>query len=184
MNETPVTSIEETPARQRVTMHKDAYFYYPQNRAYLMGQESSLKVPNPLKYNRAFTVVVFIVLILSLLIAQDMGVSALLFGGVEIACLLLYQHWYNWRADITITKRSEREGAIIQGIVRRCIASVEGVKTPLFYIEIIYQFKVNQSKLVRNRIKEVRNGLSAEILPTAGTPIYVLYFNDQEYYLL
>jgi hypothetical protein len=85
-------------------------------------------------------------------------------------------------------QRYTREGQILQGELRFCVASVGQhpfARGPAdFDVTIEYRFTTPDGITIHRTTKEVRNDLNGKQLPMPGTPVYVLYFNDREYYLL
>jgi hypothetical protein len=183
-------TIEETPVRLPTQIHEDAFYYNVANRAVLNGNVDKEFFTVPYQGGTQQRILWIVALAVALMILFSMldsvlWIVALLLGlvlpiGVQV--VETYNH------NQLITGRFKRDGYVLPGEIVSAVASMIGINwgygTTQFMVEIAYQFSSPNGELFHATIKESRPDLNGKPLPLPGTPVYVLYFNDDESYLL
>lgn len=188
MEATPIIPLPAV--RQPVAVRDDAFFYYERNRDYLNGRQNvGVQLQNTFDSHDDITLfviggvaVVSVVLLIALAFLRDLFLFVLfqlLFGA-----LFLPRLWEGWRTRKSI-RRLDGDGQIVSGELVNTIASIGGTAhKALFYVEASYRFTSPSGTLVEGRVKHPCPDLSGVALPVPGTPVYVLYFGENDFYLL
>jgi lysylphosphatidylglycerol synthetase-like protein (DUF2156 family) len=183
-------TIEETPVRLPAQIREDAFYYNAANRVVLNGnvEKEFFAVPyEGWSRQRISWIVVLVVTLMILLAMLDsfLWIVAPALGlvlGIGVQVVEKYNH------NQLITGRFKRDGYVLPGEIVSAVASMSGINwgyaTTQFVVDIAYQFTSPNGDLFHATIKESRPDLNGKPLPLPGTPVYVLYFNDDESYLL
>jgi hypothetical protein len=183
-------TIEESPVRLPTHIREDTFFYKAENRAVVNGtrRTDTFAVPSPaIVRDRTFwTAIGFVVItiVLALMGFELWFMVAVVGIAVAAGMSILDEN----RRNQMISKRFAREGHVVPGEIISAVASMSGVtwrhSTAVFTVEIIYRFTSPNGDEFRASIKEARPDLNGKPLPVPSTPVYVLFFNDEESYLL
>jgi hypothetical protein len=183
-------TIEETPVRIPAQIREDAFYYNVANRAVLNGnvEKEFFAVPYEgwSRQRQLWMLAIGVALMTVLaMFGSDFWMAVLLMGLIlSIGVHLVEKYNHNQ----LITGRFKRDGYILPGEIVSAVASMSGINwgysTTQFMVEIAYQFTSPNGDLFYATIKESRPDLNGKPLPLPGTPVYVLYFNDDESYLL
>lgn len=197
LEEIPVP--EETPARSVAHLRDDAFFLH-YNQGFVRGQWVVVNVPNPLYQKADITIYLVgavigsVVLLLALIYLLYLLFNISLLGLLYFPAIFLGGYIpfyavgrYGERVNRRIEKRFQREGQILQGEIFHSAGSVSSLMSPrrhTFVVKIGYRVETPTGKAVRRYVIEPRPDLEGVQLPAPGTPVYILYFNDDEHYLL
>jgi hypothetical protein len=182
--------IQETPVLPPIAVREDAFFYRESNRKVVNGNPNrdvfhiskndsapSLKM---MGIGLMAALAIFIVIINS-----ELWCLALVLG---IGGVIFLASTEDYSDSQKLMQRYTREGQILQGELLAWVASVGQhpfARGPAdFDVTVEYRFTTPDYITIHRTTKEVRNDLNGKQLPMPGTPVYVLYFNDREYYLL
>lgn len=86
--------------------------------------------------------------------------------------------------NATLNKRAMAKSDILKGEVSSCIREEGLLSSRPSSITTIYLFANPAGTHIRRTTTQKRPDLKDRELPEPGTPVYLLYFNDDEYYLL
>ena len=188
IEEIPV--VEETPVRLPTQIREDAFFYMEVNRAVVNGtrRTDTFVVPSPpIVRDRTFwTAIGFVTLTIVLALMEvELWFMAVVVGiAVAAGMSVLDEN----RRNQVMSRRFAREGYVVPGEIISAVASMRDgywrYSTAVFIVEIVYRFTSPQGDEFRASIKEARPDLNGKPLPVPGTPVYVLFFNDDESHLL
>lgn len=85
--------------------------------------------------------------------------------------------------EILMRRRLAREGQRLGGEVIRCFGHKDSDGD--FVVEVRFGFRSPQSGMwIEDKDSQIRKDLSAELLPSPGTPVHVLYLDDETYMVL
>ena len=172
--------MEELFPRRPTTIRTNAFFYYDENREFLMGDATTLHVANPMRGREAY----WFYLTLSLL-AVAVGVFApnimLVAGIVLLAIGGLTPYLVGRGLNYSLASDFKQKGDIIEG---RLVSFTNAHNGRPFSIEAIYDFYPTPHQRIRGTVREFRTDLAGRPDPNPGTPIYVLYFPNNAHYLL
>lgn len=180
----------ETPVRLPTHIREDAFFYKMENRAVLNGTLAQLffTIPYQSWNHHRFLLVLGSMIILMIALAlfhSSFWIVVFLLGlMVSMAFPIVDKHKRNQH----LKARFHQEGYIVQGEIVSCVASVNQFvgtfAANAFVVEVDYRFTAPDGDIFRSSITEPRPDLNGTQLPAPGTPVYVLYFNERECYLL
>jgi hypothetical protein len=97
-----------------------------------------------------------------------------------------------WLTSLVATRSRLREalmqqGHLIQGTIVWCKGNVEsfdGSSIELYIVTVTYEFQSPTSQTLWSRGSVGRNDLRGQPLPGPGTPVLILYLDDQNYALM
>ena len=181
MNDSTVT--EEFPVRRPALVQENAFFYNPDNRFYLLGQTPDLHIRINTPPNNAADFLIVCCGLVALLSFLLYGLSpwfslsfmASLVGFI-FSALMITRHKRAY-----LHRRLAREAYFLNGTLLACVA--RGGRSSL-EVEAQYEFVSPTGITLRGKERKERPDLSGKQLPAPGTPVYVLYFSDKEFYLL
>lgn len=197
IQETPF--VEETPVRHLAHIPSDAFFLHS-NQGFIQGHDEAITVANPFYQHKAIDAVMLGAKIVSTLLFAALFFTivimlkatllvplfyAVLFLGIRFPHYMLdqYSKFFNRR----IVKHFQREGQILQGELVHCLgstSSILGSQKDTFIVSMGYRFRSPSGEILSQYCVEPRPDLEGLYLPKRGTPVYILYFNDDEHYLL
>jgi hypothetical protein len=184
-------TIEEKPVLVPSTVLQDTFFFSRTNRAILDGNRGGdVFDVFPKKVHYGSTVLTFMLSVVSAILLgtwvhSELFLIVLFFGG----CLMIATTITS-AADYAqkLYQRYQKEGYVVPGEILACVGSTGHLSlqysTRSFVLQVQYQFTTPGGKVIRASLTEPRSDWNEAALPTPGTPVYVLYFNDREYYLL
>lgn len=198
IEEIPVS--EETPVRYIADLRQSAFFWYSYNREFAKGRRQDVSVVNPLYQIEHITIylwLMFVVILITGIVIGTVftppalqllwlpGYILLLFTSIFSPYYLVdrYGDYFNRR----MSQRFLREGTIIQGELTQCTVSASTNFRPIgstLVLKIAYRFESRFGERINGYFIEPRKDLEGRQLPSLGTPVYILYFNDDEHYLL
>lgn len=194
LKEQPVTY--EKVARYLTTIPNDIFFDDPRNQDFITGRTLIAFVSNPIWIKRISAVVTFLLytVVFGILTWFLWGVVTLfpplfalwvtLFHTLPLYFTYVFTAGAKWGHGGWLGMRYRWEGQLLRGEIVRAEGTFgRGSHQPLtVYIE--YKFTRPQGSALYKKISELRPDYRSRLLPTGGTPVYVLYFHDKEYYLL
>lgn len=193
LQEMPI--LTEEPVRYVAATHKDAFFLH-YNGSFAQGQAADVVVVNPF-YQRLTLLNVYYVgfwLIGVVLLLVTLGVAYYQYMGLLIILILnlgfrmptfLLEQYGSYR-DWQLSNRFLYEGQIVEGEVLECTTAVANLHpfNSAFILKIRYRFVTPDDEVLTGYVQEPREEFRGRPLPAPGTPVYVLYFDNQEHYLL
>lgn len=194
MNEMPVVrkQVAETPVIRPKNFREDAFFNHAENLDFLLGQRLEAKIEHEITIDSPFSshlLGVFVVAALIMVMGVASGVAGMAIAGgvfafVGVVGVYLEHERAVEQRTTDVTQRLYTQGKILEGTVIECISSVEGGKYPKFYVDTLYRFVPPTGDPIQDHVKRARQDLSGTVLPAQGFPVYILYFDHTEYYLL
>lgn len=120
------------------------------------------------------------------LVAQGAALMLLVLYSVVLGGSIL------WLIFLIVSRMNLREslmqqGRLIHGTVVWCKGKVhfsEGQSSDYYHVTVTYEFQSPTGQSLWNRGVEVRDDLRGQPLPKPGTPVLVLYLDDQNYALI
>jgi hypothetical protein len=190
---------EETPSKSIPFLAEKSYFLHV-NQQFIKGQNPSVIVPNPF-YQRENASIVLVGLwmltyafLAALLFVLRFGleitwafwlVYPLAFLGFRIPFYFIDR--YGEMVNRRLAARFQREGQILEGEIiysAGTISSWMRANRNTFIAKIGYRFETPAGRVLRRYVNEPRPDLEGVQLSAPGTPVYILYFNDDDHYLL
>lgn len=193
--------LTESPARFPRIVDLNAFYYFPENEVFVRGRHGLAHVANPVMPDGQVTRQMKIVSLLLFVIAAlgtgiIVAVSRNSLPGVIVPlvlCLFLgaffagrttvIEH-LGKRHNAAITRKFLERGTVLQGTLLTFAASPIGNNENTLHVEVGYDFINPGGDRQIARVKADRPALNGKPLPIPGTTVYVLYFSDNEYYLL
>lgn len=181
--------IEETAIRQPTHIREDAFFNNPANRPVLTGEkpQGTLHISTD-GFVNDYLYWLFLLIagatILFMVAQPDLWTTGLVVGGAAGVGLAVVNQRLQNRA---VMRRFQKEGHILRGEIVLCTASTNTFilsESSAFHVKVAYQFTTPTGTVIEASHEQVRNDLNGKPLPMPETPVYVLYFNERDYYLL
>lgn len=181
----------ERPTHRPLSLPETTFFQWSQNQLYLMGRHPDLSViyPAPLTY-LLFGGAGFLLMggfLLILLLGERFypsipgsGTDTLFYGVVLLvigAAFPIGKALNRWIAGRLINQRLQREGTILRG-------TLDGFLVKRADLEVEFRFESPKGRLIRARQPFEQGEWDGKVLPESGTPLYILCFNEKEFYLL
>ena len=184
MSETPITPFKETPVLRPADFRTDAYFFYPQNRDYLSGQNEYLglkvAVHTPYHGMTIFGVLAFLGVLgcLGVFLGQNV---LYIYAFLLITALITAFIKGNNPTGNDITQKAIQGGTVLLGDIEA--SEVLDSRPHIFGLRVVYVFRNPIGK--RQRKSVILTDVDFMKLPPATHSIvYLLYFSDKEHYLL
>lgn len=178
---------EETPVRIPTRIREDAFYYDERNCGVLNGSTHySFFVPSPKRHTphiEAFIIGLGLgTLVLALVGLHALGIALLFVGALGLLGMIISEP-FRWKKELN--ERFPREGYVVLGEILTCIAYIKRAgQYAYFMVEIEYRYRAPNGDFFTSSINAQRPDLNGTQLPPPGTPVYVLYFSEQEAYLL
>lgn len=183
--------IEETPVLVPSSVLQNTFFFSRTNRAILDGNRGDdVFELFPKKIHYGSTILTFILSVIAAIslgtfVHSDLFLIVLFFGGCLMIATTVMSASDNAQK---LYQRYQKEGYIVPGEILECVGSTGHLSMKYsarsFVVRVQYQFTTPNGKVIRASLTEPRADWNNVSLPAPGTPVYVLYFNDRDYYLL
>jgi hypothetical protein len=176
-----VTRVEQRSVLMSTTYAQALFLVDEQNRAFV--QERTGKIYSPVEDVKSFILLLaLLTLTLLFLLIWHSWLWWQLSIGYSVALLLSWvgacylPHYYRKRINTILT-----QGQVVIGYVLTTVARAEesGYK-----VTFTYEFTAPTGELLQGNRTEIRNDLKLKGLPTASTPVAVLYLNEKDFFLL
>jgi hypothetical protein len=182
----------ERPNNLMIPMQEGTFLLYPDNQQFLKGERSHLTAIDLGKRHILLEIVfLYGMLFLALLILvplmnlfpQNFGIIALVSAPFIVWIGMIMEKQINLYNNKRITKRYQREGKILQGVLESAARgdslSWEGGK-----LKFTYTITTPSGTRVQGKLGEKYSSFGKRPIPAPDTPVMVLYFSDAEHYLL
>lgn len=174
-----------------------AFFITPRNRDFLIDKTPLISVPSPLDEGKGvigFSALYILLIVGTLIVVAWVGKGSeyaflwncgWVFSAMALLVLMTMIHIY--RHNQRITRRLAESGQIITGVIHHARGEVRksgsrGSKQ--FHLIVEYAFTLPDGSSKIGTREQVRSDLQGHPLPAPDTPVYILYFTPDEFYLL
>lgn len=179
--------VEEKAVRAPIALNERAYFFNPRHRDYINDPTTSPPIHQlaETKIYAELLIVLAGIMVGALLLLIYPTVGIWVFWGTVALGISAFPYFMR-RIPNAIPFKEGEQGEIVLGKIVSCTGKVQNNKSYfLFSYEIIthYVFPTPEgTQLVGLDTRRIEDKVM--LLPTANTPVYVLYFSDSEHYLL
>jgi hypothetical protein len=189
----PTTAlVMDGSAPAKTELPAETFWLHPQNEAVIRGKSGVLKVFNLSKqhlvWELGFRYLGLIIAFVAMVWLEGTGISivdALVPLGLLIVLAILIpvlvENRVNAYLNRRITDRIHREGQILQG---ELVACETGRGFEWRFLKFFYRVTTPSGQMVQRNFLERDLYSLRKRVPTPGTPVAVLYFSDDEHYLL
>lgn len=187
-------TVIERSLRPTIPVQEGTFLLYPDNQRFLQGESDQLTAINWVNRHlvvelafRYITLFIFVAVFLPLVNTGELNgwamVGALLLIPIIIWIGYLLEKQFNRYMNRRTTKRYEQEGQLVSGVLESCgrgsLFSFDGSK-----LLFVYTFTNPKGETIRGKLGERYRTFGRRPIPEAGSPVVILYFNDNEHFLL
>lgn len=157
------------------------FLLYEQNRALLQGRTG--KVYSPVEDVKSF---ILLVALLDLILVCFLGWYSWhwwqLASGYAVALLLLWVGGYY--LPRYYRKRIQTILAQGQVVIGYLLTTVGRAEDNGYKVTVTYEFTAPTGQVIQGHSAEIRNDLTAKMLPAAKTPVAVMVLSEKDFFLL
>lgn len=178
-------TIQEVPVRPMVEVPVGTYFFHAGNREAFHKRMIPLELA-PMPWTWLPTIGIGMGLIIALATVAYTATPHIAWLMIATGAVVLgsLPFWMSAQANTRLNERAWRDGRFCTGEIDSCVSVVPWGNARQFQVRVAYRFRTPKGIPIRRITTQNRPDLNGTQLPSPSTPVVVLYFSDEEYYLL